>query len=66
MVIRLDRRLRGVLDIVLQSAASAMFVLMAMVAIQYDERIAPEMGRVSHAWGAMADEVGRKLASLAL
>ncbi len=62
----MKQSLRGASAFVFHAGASAAFMLMAMFAIQYDELIAPEMHRVSDAWGSVATDLGRKLASFAL
>lgn len=52
------------LDANWRRCAGLAFMALAIVAIQYDEIIAPSMERVSDAWTAMAGDVGRKLANL--
>jgi|CXWL01.1.fsa_nt_gi hypothetical protein len=64
--IDMKQHLRAAADVVFYAGASAAFMLMAMFAIQYDELIAPEMHRVSDAWGLVATDFGRKLASLSI
>jgi hypothetical protein len=59
-------RMRGAVDRVFIACASAAFMALAMVTIQYDEVIAPEMARASDVWGSAATDIGRKLSSLAL
>ena len=66
VIFDMKRHLRAVADVVFYAGASAAFMMMAMFSIQYDELIAPEMHRVSDAWGSVATDLGRKLASLAI
>jgi hypothetical protein len=46
--------------------AGLAFMVIAMAAIQYDEFVAPEMTRVADAWGTVATDFSRKLASFTL
>jgi hypothetical protein len=46
--------------------AGAAFVALALVAIEYDEVFAPEIGRLSDAWSNVAGDFGRRISSLAL
>ena len=46
--------------------AGLAFMLAAMAAIEYDEIIAPEMNRISDAWGSVATDFSRRLASFTL
>lgn len=59
-------RLRDAFDAHWRRWAGAGFMALAMFAIEYDEVIAPGVGRISGAWDSIATDVGRKLASLAL
>jgi hypothetical protein len=55
-------RLRRLFDAHWRAWAGVAFVAAALLAIGYDEVIAPGMDRASGAWAA--SELGRKLASL--
>jgi hypothetical protein len=57
---------RGLFNAQWRLWAGAGFVALAIVAIQYEESIAPGVSRISDAWGGVASELGRKVASLAL
>lgn len=46
--------------------AGAFFMVLALVAISYEEILAPSVGRISDAWSATAKDVGGKLTSLTL
>ena len=46
--------------------AGMAFMVLAMASIQYDERIAPGVGRISDAWNSAASDLGRTLASFTL
>lgn len=46
--------------------AGAAFMALALVAIEYEEVIAPEVGRISDAWSSLASDLGRRLASFTL
>lgn len=59
-------RLQSAFDGHVRRWAGAAFVALALFAIEYDEFILPEMNRLSDAWGSVATDLGRKLASLAL
>jgi hypothetical protein len=46
--------------------AGMAFMTMALASIQYDEIIAPGVGRISHAWTSATSDLGRTLASFTL
>lgn len=46
--------------------AGAFFMVLALVAIEYDEIFAPSVNRISDAWSATAKDVGGKLTSFTL
>lgn len=46
--------------------AGGAFVALALVAIQYEEVIAPTLGEISQGLDAMASDFGRKLTSFTL
>lgn len=60
------QKLRGVFDAQFRLWAGAAFMALALVSIQYEEIIAPGVGRLSDAWGSAASDVGRKLTSFSL
>lgn len=62
----LGNGVRGLFDAQWRVLAGVAFVALAMVAIEYDEFIAPGVNRISDAWGAVASDLGRKMASFAL
>jgi hypothetical protein len=45
--------------------AGMAFMALALASIQYDEIIAPGVGRISEAWNAAASDFSRSLASFA-
>jgi hypothetical protein len=57
---------RGLFDAQWRVWAGVGFVALAMVAIEYEEIIAPGVSRISDAWSAAATDLGRRVASLAL
>ena len=59
------RALRQTFDRQAGALAGAAFLIMALAAIQYDEIVAPSVGRISDAWGSIAMDFGRKLSSFA-
>jgi hypothetical protein len=42
------------------------FMALAMASIQYDEIIAPGVGRISDAWNSATSDLGRSLAGFTL
>jgi hypothetical protein len=57
--------LQRALDAPWRALVGVAFVLMAMVAIQYEEKIAPGVNRISDGWSSVAD-FSRKLTSFTL
>jgi hypothetical protein len=57
--------LRRALDAPWRAMAGIAFVVMAMAAIQYDEKIAPGVDRLSDGWSSVAD-FSRRLTSFTL
>lgn len=66
MVQELKSTLRGLFDRQLRLWAGMAFMALAMASIQYDEIIAPGVGRISDAWNSAATDLGRTLASFTL
>ena len=66
MVDELKATLRGLFNTQFRLWAGMAFVALAMASIQYDERIAPGVGRISDAWNSAASDLGRTLASFTL
>lgn len=58
--------LQRVLDGQTRAWAGAAFLILALVAIEYDEFVAPSVGRLSDAWGSIAVDFGKKLSSFTL
>lgn len=46
--------------------AGAFFTVLALVAIEYDEFVAPSVNRISEAWSATAKDFSGKLTSFTL
>lgn len=46
--------------------AGMAFMTLALASIQYDEIIAPGVGRITDAWSAASSDLGRTLASFTL
>jgi hypothetical protein len=61
----LKQHLRTLADAQWRALAGMAFVLMAMAAIEYEERVAPEMARLSAGWSQVSD-FSRRLASFNL
>ncbi len=57
--------LRRAFDAPWRALVGIAFVAMAMASIQYDERIAPGVNRLSDGWSSVAD-FGRRLTSFTL
>lgn len=60
------QRLRAISAHMFHGCAGVAFMLMAMFAIQYEEFVAPELARVTDAWGTAATEAGKRLMSFSL
>jgi hypothetical protein len=66
MIDDLKAMLRSLCDTQFRLWAGMAFMVLAMASIQYDERIAPGVGRISDAWNTAASDLGRSLASFTL
>lgn len=53
-------------DRVFRFCVGAAFVVLATATIQYEEHVAPGVGRVSDAWSATATDFNRRLSSFTL
>jgi hypothetical protein len=62
----MKEQLRNLFDAQWRTCAGAAFMALAMVAIQYDEVIAPGVSRVSDAWSGAATDLSRRVAGFAL
>ncbi len=60
------QKLRRVMDANWRTLGGVIFVILAMVSIQYDEHVAPEVSRLSDGWTTVATDFGRRLASFTL
>lgn len=60
------QKLRRVMDANWRRLGGVIFVILAMVSIQYDEHVAPEVSRLSDGWSTVATDFGRRLASFTL
>ncbi len=49
-----------------RALAGLAFMVLAMVAIQYDEQIAPEVSRISDGWSSATTDFRSKLSSFTL
>lgn len=58
-------KVRRALDAPWGAVAGMAFTVLAMASIQYDERIAPGVDRISNGWSAVS-EFSRKLTSFTL
>lgn len=59
-------QLRNVFDAQWRAWAGAAFMALAMVAIEYDEVIAPGVSKVSDVWSSAATDLSRRVAGFAL
>ena len=66
MVQELRATLRGLFDTQFRLWAGMAFMTLALASIQYDEIIAPGVGRISDAWNSATSDLGRTLASFTL
>ena len=64
--IELKQKLRSVFDTQWHGLAGVAFMVMAMAAIQYDERLAPELNRLNDGFSHAATDFSKKLASFTL
>lgn len=62
----LKLQLRRALDGQVRLWAGGLFVALALMAIEYDEIVAPEMSKISHAWGSAVTDLGRRLSVFSL
>ncbi|MGD9966795.1 MAG: hypothetical protein AB7T59_09765 [Hyphomonadaceae bacterium] len=65
-LIELKHTLRNLLDAQWRVFAGAAFMILAMAAIQYEERLAPELNRLNDGVSHAATDFSRKLASFTL
>lgn len=66
MVDDMKTTLRSLCDTQVRLWAGMAFMALAMAAIQYDEIIAPSVGRISDAFSSATSDLGRTLASFTL
>lgn len=64
--VELKETLRSALDTQWRGLAGVAFMVMAMAAIQYDERLAPELNRLNDGFSTVATDFSKKLASFTL
>lgn len=62
----LGRRMRETMAPHWRTWAGAFFVATALFSIQYDEVLAPTVGKLSQAWSNTALDLGKKLSGFAL
>lgn len=62
----LKTKLRQLFDTQFRLWAGGAFMALALVAIQYEEVIAPTLGEITQGFDAMAADFGRKLTSFTL
>jgi hypothetical protein len=62
----MKQTIQDLLDAQVRLWAGLAFMALAMVSIQYDEVIAPEVNRFSEGWSTVATDFSRKLASFTL
>ena len=62
----MKQTLRNVMDGQVRLWAGLAFMALAMVSIQYDEVIAPNVDRLSDGWSMAATDIGRRLTSFTL
>lgn len=60
------QKLRRAMDANWRALGGAAFVILAMVSIQYDEHVAPEVSRLSDGWSTVAMDFSKKLSSFTL
>ena len=65
-LIELKRNMRSIFDAQWGALAGVGFMVLAMAAIQYDERLAPELTRLNDGFSHVATDFSRKLASFTL
>lgn len=64
--IELKQNLRSVFDTQWRGLAGVAFMVLAMAAIQYDERLAPELNRLNDGFSTVATDFSKRLASFTL
>jgi len=64
--IELKQNLRSAFDTHWRGLAGVAFMVMAMAAIQYDERLAPELTRLNDGFSHVATDFSKKLSSFTL
>ena len=62
----LKATLRSLFDTQFRLWAGMAFMALAMASIQYDEIIAPNVGRITDAWSSATTDLGRSLAGFTL
>jgi hypothetical protein len=65
-LIELKQNLRTILDAQWRTFAGLAFMILAMAAIQYEERLAPELTRLNDGFSHVATDFSKKLASFTL
>ena len=58
--------LRTLFDAHWRALAGAAFMTLALVSIEYDEFVAPEVSRISDGWATAATDFSRRLTSFSL
>lgn len=66
MVDDMKATFRSLFDTQFRLWAGMAFMTLAMASIQYDEIIAPSVGRISNAWSSATTDLGRSLAGFTL
>lgn len=66
MIDDMKTTLRSLFDRQFRLWAGMAFMTLALASIQYDEIIAPGVGRISDAWNSATTDLGRTLASFTL
>lgn len=66
MIDDLKATLQSLFDRQFRLWAGMAFMALAMASIQYDENIAPSVGRITDAWSSATSDLGRTLASFTL
>ncbi|MGE0743378.1 MAG: hypothetical protein AB7O98_18740 [Hyphomonadaceae bacterium] len=65
-LIELKQNIRSVLDAQFRAWAGVAFMILAMAAIQYEERLAPELTRLNDGFSHVAVDFSKRLASFTL
>jgi hypothetical protein len=66
MIDHVKATFRSLCDTQFRLWAGMAFMTLAMASIQYDENIAPSVGRISDAWSSATTDLGRSLAGFTL